>query len=457
MDKWYEKFENKKIVILGYGLEGQSTHNFLKRFLKNCDIQIMDKNSDHVKRQLGVNREQLYIYPEALYLKMDETVDYIFKSPGIPLKQLEGKLDLNKITSQSNEFIGAYKEQIIGVTGTKGKSTVCSFLQQLLKEEGVKSLLVGNIGKPAFDYIEKKRFDGLYIYELSSHQLETTKASPKYSVILNIFEEHLDHYHSYNHYAEAKMNIARYQGVKDYIIYSELTDEIVNRMKQFKGIRIPLTESVVKTGILYLKDKLELVGVGEKLKLDFKIPRYLVGKHNLVNISIGIMISKILKCDTANIRNQVIRDFKGLPHRLAFVETVNGVSFYNDSIATIPQATIMAIKSISNVETVIIGGMDRGIDYQILIDFMNGHKELKLMLLPDSGHKIYEHLEDKDRLYKVKDMEEAVNIAKAITTKGKTCILSPAAASYGFYKDFKERGHIFEGLVRLGIDKETDK
>jgi UDP-N-acetylmuramoylalanine--D-glutamate ligase len=235
IDYWKSQFDNKKIVILGFGQEGMSTYRFIRSVSDKCLIQVMDQNIDKPDDQLLDIDISTYFYPKERYLDFDKDIDLVFKSPGIPLMHLKGFIEPSKVTSQSNEFIKVYKDHMVGITGTKGKSTVSTLIYELLKAEGLDVLLIGNIGKPPFDYVREKDSTTFFVYELSSHQLETVSESPKYSIILNIFQEHLDHYASFDHYAEAKMNIGRYQNDEDTLIYSALDEEILKRLGGYKG------------------------------------------------------------------------------------------------------------------------------------------------------------------------------------------------------------------------------
>lgn len=460
MDRWMQKYQDKKIVLLGFGREGQSTYNFFKKYVKACKIQIMDQNVAYVEGIIGAGSAEVKVYSQENYLKFDKDVDLVFKSPGIPLKQLEGTIDLTLITSQSNEFIEHYRTHIIGITGTKGKSTTASFVYELLRNAGVSVELVGNIGKPAFDYIVLGQEIPTYIYELSSHQLETVQFSPSIAVVLNIFEEHLDHYHSFEAYAQAKMNIGRFQEKDDILIYSELDNTIKSRMKGFKGQTYPmkqgserlLCDEILETighgGICIDETKVTVKYGSKVIKLAVDISRRLEGKHNLVNMAIGLLLYWVSGHEDYEVFDNLLHEFEGLPHRLARVARVNGITYYNDSISTIPQAAIAAMEAVLDTDSIILGGMDRGINYGPLIAYMNAHKSIKCILLPDTGHKLYELIENAERLYRVESMIEAVGIASQVTKKGHSCLLSPAAPSYGFFKNFEDRGNQFESCVK---------
>ncbi|PKM55609.1 MAG: hypothetical protein CVV00_03130 [Firmicutes bacterium HGW-Firmicutes-5] len=415
IDYWKSQFDNKKIVILGFGQEGMSTYRFIRSVSDKCLIQVMDQNIENQDDLLLDIDISTYFYPKKRYLDFDKDVDMVFKSPGIPLMHLKGSIEPNKITSQSNEFIKVYKDHMVGITGTKGKSTVSTLIYELLKTEGLDVELIGNIGKPPFDYIPQKDPSTFFVYELSSHQLETVSVSPKYGTL----------------------------------IYSALDKEIPKRLSGHKGKLIPITkDDSVKRGLIVTPSGIDLVGDFDTLHLDQSLKRHIMGDHNLINIGVAVYITLLLGYNQSEKREKVIETFPGLPHRLAFVANVNGVDFYNDSISTIPQATIAAINALQKVDSVIIGGMDRGVDYGCLVDYINDHKSLKVILLPTTGHHLYNRLEHQERLFLAKDMEEAVTTGKRITVRDSICLLSPAAASYGVYKNFESRGRHFESFVK---------
>jgi UDP-N-acetylmuramoylalanine--D-glutamate ligase len=175
-------------------------------------------------------------------------------------------------------------------------------------------------------------------------------------------------------------------------------------------------------------------------------PRKLLGDYNLNNIMYVLVVSEILGLDlTKTIKS--ISEFETLPHRLEFVGTYNGISYYDNSIATIPNATIEAVKALEKVDSLIIGGMDRGIDYKVLIDFLNTGIVRNIICMPTTGHEIAEKLVNQNT-YNVENLYDAVKIAKEVTKKDGICLLSPAAASYGFFKNFEERGDMFQKYVK---------
>jgi len=376
INKLRDFFNNKKVLILGFGLEGQSTFRLLEKL--NCaETTVWEQ----------------YHYTTDLPCEYD----IIMKSPGIPMF---GKAD-ERITGQTDLFLRFCENKTVGITGTKGKSTTSSLLSHILRECGVSNRLIGNIGIPPLEIADDLTPDEIIVMELSCHQLEYVQASPNIAVLLNIYEEHLDHYVNFAHYRAAKENIFKYK--HDVLIRGEDMDVSA---------------------------------------LDSNRPK-LRGEHNLRNIAVAVKVAVLLGC-TRPEAIEAAYTFTGLEHRLELFFEINGIKYINDSISTIPAAAIAAVNSFPETDTLIIGGMDRGIDYSSLIEFINNSDIPNIIALPDSGHKIADALNKP--AYKASNMADAVSRAKEVTQK--CCVLSPAAASYGFYENFEERGRDFKELVQ---------
>lgn len=419
-----DELKNKKVLILGFGREGKSTYKFIKENNIECILGIADKNNLIDENILNDKNIKLHVgerYLEAMY-----EYDVIIKSPGISFKGKFYDDILYKITSQTELFLKYGKDKVIGITGTKGKSTTASLTYEMLKKK-YKVMLVGNIGVPVFEKIDKYNEIDIFVFELSSHQLEHVKYSSHVSVILNMFEEHLDHYNSYEEYKEAKRNIFKHQKETDYYILN-------NKMKD-----IILGNYVLRQNVIEVENN------------DINIETNLVGKHNKYNINVARKIAELYEVKENDIID-VIHNFKGLPHRLEYVGRYKGIYFIDDSIATIPEASILGMESIDNVRTVIIGGMDRGIDYSKLIEYLNNRKDVNVILMNDSGRKIYDKLDKNNinnhkKIVFVDNLEEAVKQAYRLTENDRVCLLSPASASYGIFKNFEERGDKYKEYV----------
>ena len=437
-------FKDKKILILGFGREGQSTYKLIRKYLPKQELYISDKkenfqdNFEFLKDDSNVSFTSGEEYLENL-----NDYDIIMKSPGISFVNLDTKEYYHKIKSQLELLFEFFDNFTIGITGTKGKSTTSSLIYKVLQDQGVKSIFSGNIGVPVFNYIDELDSDTIIVLEMSSHQLEFMEFSPNIAILLNVFEEHLDHYESYEKYAEAKCNIYKYQNKDDYFLYSIDNEMLSKLVKETKGTTYKVSLSGKRNSNIYLKDN--KVYINDKKIYDKNKKRKLLGDYNLNNIMFVLGVSEILDLDLKQTIKS-ISEFEPLRHRLEFVGKYKDIEFYDNSIATIPMATIEAVKALKKVDTLIIGGMDRGIDYSEFIQFLKDSEISNIICMPKTGHDIAKKLNN-ERCYVVDTMEEAVSIAKKVTQKGKICLLSPAAASYGFFKNFEEKGDIYKKLV----------
>ena len=248
------------------------------------------------------------------------------------------------------------------------------------------------------------------------------------------------------------MNIFRYQNELDYRIYAEDNDYLEKELEKYEYPGIPFSVRF---------DSSDSVGnavrlVDHDIVINHQVvyhddTRYLLGDHNLKNIMFVLAIVYLLQLDMEK-ASQVIKNFHGLKYRMEYIGKSHGIDFYNDTIATIPDATMNAITAIPNIETVIIGGLDRGIDYQAFIEFLRNSHLKSIICMPTTGLKIGKILEEKSDkdIYYANTLEEAYQISLKATKEGGACILSPAAASYEFFKNFEEKGKAFEELVKNG-------
>lgn len=389
-----DAFKGKKILIWGYGREGKSTERFLHRCCEPGEVAVFEGD-----------RKDL---PEDDY-------DLIVKSPGIIMPE-----DHPKYTSQTEIFLQEFRGQIIGITGTKGKSTTSAMLYTVLKEcSGRSVILLGNIGLPCLDYFDEVREDTVVVYEMSCHQLAHTRISPHVAVFLNLYEEHLDYYGTVEAYFGAKGNIARYQLEGDYAFFGDNVPEIKTRAHKTV---LPRREH-------------------------YRYQMHIIGEHNQYNAEFVHEIAvSLYGCEENRVMGS-IQGFEGLPHRLQYIGERDGVRYYDDSISTIPEATISAACSIPEVQTVLIGGMDRRINYDILIEFIRNHTEYQFICAYESGRRIYQAAGECSNCFYRDDLEQAAQLARRITQAGRACVLSPAAASYGYFKNFEERGDAFRKYV----------
>lgn len=450
----------KKLLILGFGREGQSTYNFLRSNLPHRLLTLADQNANLLDSHPELRSDpHLNFILGDHYLDSLTDYDLILKSPGISLKNLNLSLIAPKITSQLELLLQFFPLQTIGVTATKGKSTTSSLINAILEDQGISTFLLGNIGQPVFGQLSHFRADSTLILEMSSHQLEFMHHSPHIALFLNLSEEHLDHYRSFVAYAEAKCNIYRQQTPRDYLLYN-IDDKALSSFIKSPSATVitissnprpmltPKTQSVLPD--FYRQDNL-IFHHGQPI-YDATSPRQLLGDHNLTNIMFALAVSDLLHLDHTKTL-ETIQNFHPLPHRLELVGEFNGVRYYDNSIATVPAATIAAISALGDVDTLIIGGMDRGIDYSDFIDFLRSSSVAHIICMPKTGHDIGRELPP-EKVKFVDTLEEAVIAAQGLTQKGKICLLSPTAASYGFFKNFEEKGDQFQALVRKQKSKQ---
>ena len=444
-----EYFKDKKILILGFGREGRSSYNFIRQYYKDKLITISDMNKDLVNDEVIKNDPNIKLVTDNYLEEIYNGYDCILKSPGIVLKDYDLTNIYDYIVSEMELFLMFFEGLTIGITGTKGKSTTSSLIYKVISDQKENVFFLGNIGIPVFNKIKEMNKDSIIVLEMGVHQLQYMDKSPNISIILNMFPEHLDHYKDYDDYMECKCNIFKHQNEKDYFIYNIDNEDLVNKVKEYptksSKYEVSLTEDKKENRLVLIDNKIYL---GEKILYEDNNERHILGTHNLNNIMFVLAVSNILNLDNDK-TIESINAFQGLEHRLERVGTYNDITYYNDSICTIPEACILALETLGNVNTLLIGGMERDIDYSKLINFLNNYGELNVICMPETGYRIAKSLtNDKLNIVKVKDLTEAVKVSKEITKKGTICLLSPAAASYGFFKNFEERGNKFKELVK---------
>ena len=389
-------------LILGYGKEGKMNEKYLKKNWPKLKITIADE-----KRSKQ-------------YLQGQKHFDIAIKTPGI-------NKSLVKIpyTTATNIFFSKIKElgnNTIGVTGSKGKSTTASLISAILKKAGKKPIFIGNIGNPMLGTLLRPiRKDEIFVIELSSYQLDDIRYSPNVAILTSIFPEHMDFHEGIKNYYKAKKNIVHYQGKNDIFIYNPKY-----------------------VAVNSWKAKSKVIKVKTNLEQGYRGQTKLIGSHNQENIQLAITATKALGVKDA-ITASVIEQFQPLPHRLEFVSEFRGIKFYDDAISTTPESTIMAIQSLKNVDTIFLGGEDRGYDFSQLEKIIKQYKIRNIVLFPKSGNRI--KLKG-SHILKTKSMKEAVAFAFMVTKPGKICLLSSASPSYSLWKNFEEKGDQFKHFVR---------
>ncbi len=412
--------ENKKVLILGFGAEGKSTYKILKEIGGYENLAIADAVDIEIDEVTHTGEN---------YQDVINDYDIVIKSPGVPLKNNDLSSYTADITSQMNLFVGYFKNQIIGITGTKGKSTVSSLVSHTLKEKGYKVAFGGNIGIPAFDLIKSIDDETFIVLEMGVPQLEHLNTSPHVAVILNFFEDHLDRFKTMVNYTNAKLNIAKFQSESDYLFFNEQirkyeTTDILNDSKA--------QQYVFDKNNLFIND------------LNFLDDSELRGLHNLYNVNVVYEVLRNYNISVDDLKKS-LSTFKALKHRLELFQTISGVDYYNDSISTTAESAISSFESIPNAKTIVIGGTDRGINYDYLIEKLINSNLDNILLTAQSGLRIYNKLaniitDNKKNILYFEHLEECAKWVSHNALENSAVIFSPAAPSYGYFKNFEERG-----------------
>ncbi len=441
----------KKALILGYGREGQSAHKYLYDKFPHLRITIADKKN--ITPLFPVED----IYSNKKYAELtNESYDLVIRTPVMPADSTELRKVVNKgalVTTAMNIFFSSSKGIKIGVTGTKGKSTTSALTTNLLRRKYKDVRFVGNIGNPVLENSENDSRETLYVVELSSFQLEDLQFSPHIAVILNIYQDHIDHHRNFQNYLKAKGNIIKYQGKNDYLVFNPKNETVAEIAKSQKGKKYTFSQTTrggmdcyVENGKIYrLKDS------ASEYLLDLdEIP--LLSPANIENTLAAISVANIFNLSKDSIRAG-IKSFKSLEHRLEYVGRFKGIDFYNDSLAVNPQAAINALRALPNTETLIAGGFDRELNFEEMAAEIIKTGINNLILFPPTGEKIWKAIGASKQnptvnKFNVKTMEDAVRFAFEKTSPGKIVLLSPGSPSYGIFEDYRERGDQFKKVVR---------
>lgn len=428
--------EYKKLLILGLGREGLDTFKFLRNVFPKKKLYLADRRNlesfDIDSKKLFKKDKNIELVLGEDYLKNIKSFDVIIKTPGISLSSINKYLNTKtRLSSQTDIFFENCPGMIIGITGTKGKSTTSSLIYSVLKEAGFKAYLVGNIETPSLSFLSKAKKSDIFVYELSSHQLQGLKNSPHIAIFLNIYPEHLDYYKDMKEYFSAKENIAKFQKKNGYFIFNPKFKKIEKLANTVKSKKIAIDP--------------------DKFSSFFRNNTQFLKITHIDNLSSVLEICKILKIKEDKII-KAFKKFKRPSHRLEYVGEFRGIKFYDDSIATIPEAAIFAIDSLGDVETLIVGGFDRGIKHDKLAKRIVKSHIKNLILFPSSGERIWKEVERLDKKgvnhIFVDNMKSAVEKCFSLTSGGKICLLSPASPSFGIFKDYKERGDLFKKYIK---------
>ena len=382
-------------------------------------------------------------------------VDYVIKSPGIPdtatiIKQLTN--NQTQIISEI-EFASKFTDaNIIGVTGSNGKTTTTTIIYEILKSENIDVDIAGNIGVSFASKVATSNTKN-YVLELSSFQLDgIIDFNPHIAIMTNLSPDHLDRYNnSFENYINSKFNIIKNQSEKDYFIYDlddvKIVQFIKNNIHKIKSNLLPFSTIKTTDSVTYLEDK-NIISIINKNKIIMPTNNFpLIGTHNLKNAMAATTVANLLKIRKETIRKS-LEHFQAVEHRLEHVLKINKVNYINDSKATNVNAAYYALDSMQSSTVWIVGGIDKGNKYEELFSLVN-EKVKAIICLGKDNKKIFENFENLvEYITEVKSMSEAVKEAYSIAKSNDSVLLSPACASFDLFKNYEDRGEQFKAEVR---------
>lgn len=456
LELYKERIRGKKAAVLGFGVSNRPLAKTIAQW--GADVTVFDRKNEEEFPSISEYKDLGIKFSLGQgYLDNLKGFDMIFRTPGMRFDIPEIQRELAngaELTSEMEVFFKLCPAKIYAVTGSDGKTTTTTLIYETLKQEGYNCYLGGNIGTPLIDKVDEIDQNDKVVLELSSFQLLTMKDSPDVAVITNVSPNHLDIHKSMEEYIDAKKNIYRHQSNNgrvvlnyDNLITRSFIPEVKGRMILFSIKEECATGAFLKGNtIVYREGNMEK----EILSIDdIKLP----GMHNVENYLAAIS-AVIPEVSTGSIIN-VARNFAGVEHRNEFVRTVNGVSFYNDSIGSSPTRTTATLKSFKRKVILIAGGYDKKLCYDELGEII--HNNVKSMVLmgntADKIEKAYKDYVQKEKVdpipvIRVSNMEEAVNAAYKLAASGDIVVLSPASASFDLYSNFMERGNHFKEIVQ---------
>ena len=456
LEEFNDYIRFRKIAVIGLGVSNIPLLDYL--YEKKARVTVFDqRNIDNIPKEI-IDKITNYSFEISLgenYLEKLKGFDLIFRSPSclptVPELEEEAKRGAI-VTTEIEMLIEMCPAKVIGVTGSDGKTTTTTLINEILKKAGYTTWLGGNIGIPLFTKLPEIKEDDIVVLELSSFQLMGMKISPSISVITNITPNHLNIHKDYEEYINAKKNIYKYQN-EDGIVVLNYDNEITRNCAKEANGKVIFFSSKEKLEDGYIVDENVIKECKEKVRKHILNTNEvkLRGKHNYENIATALAATSTL-VDSDTIID-CIKEFNGVEHRLELIREIDEVKWYNDSVSSSPTRTIAGLNSYDEDIVLIAGGYDKNLDYTPIAKPIV-EKVKCLILLGQTSGKIFEavkeELENQGKtlpIYMCYTLQETVNIAKKEAKKGDVVLFSPASASFDMFKNFADRGEQFKKIV----------
>ncbi len=446
------EYNNKTVLIVGLAKSGVAVARFLSK--RGAHVVIKE---DKPYGELEDAVEQLRGLEIEYHLKGDFEVPFdkcslAVVSPGVPLDHPTITAALTNDIPVISEIELAFRHcsaQLIAITGTNGKTTTTALTGEILKAGGRKTFMAGNIGIPMIEVVEDAKAGDVIVCEVSSFQLETICLfNPYIAAILNITEDHLNRHKTMDNYLRAKTRIYENQRSHQFLVINRDDNTLVDSVRNAKARVLYFSrKSSLREGCYVDNDSIVISTEGKKIPVcsvkDLKIP----GEHNIENALAACIIGFTAGVSVQDI-GRALTEFPGVEHRIEYVDTINGVEYYNDSKGTNPEASIRAINAMNRPIVLIAGGMDKGSDFSSFIEQFFGRVK-DLVLLGETADRMEAQAIQQGfkNIHKVSSLEEAVNKSSQLAQWGDCVLLSPACASWDMFKDYEERGRLYKKAV----------
>lgn len=447
------EFENKRVLVAGLGISGMGAASLLLKL--NADVIIYDGNADlnkdEIRDKLNIKQE-MEIYLGEFPSQILKTIEYLVLSPGISVDTAfvtEAKKSGIKVMGEIELAYKVCKGKIIAVTGTNGKTTTTALIGEIMKKHQDNVFVVGNIGTSFAGAALDTTGDSVIVAEISSFQLETVDTfRPDVSVVLNITPDHLNRHYTLENYLKVKMNIASNQRKNDICILNYEDALLKDYSEKLKPqIRFFSSKNKIENGIYLENNKIIIHQDGINTDICNTNELQLLGIHNYENVMAAISATLSAGVTVDEIREAIL-NFAGAPHRIEYVATKNGITYYNDSKGTNTAASIKAIEAMPCRTVLIAGGYDKGADYEEWIKTFKDKIKCVILIgatkynIADSAKKL-----GYTNILLAETLEDAVEAATNEADKGEAVLLSPACASWGMFENYEQRGQVFKDLV----------
>ena len=460
-NKKLEEFEknliNKKVAIIGIGVSNLPLIDYM--YEKGAKVTAFDNRELNEFSEDIIEKIQKYQFDfigGENNLSFLKGFDIVFRAPScLPTrKELEEEAKRGAIvTTEIEMLIKLAPCKVIGITGTEGKTTTSSIIYEIVKEAGYKCYLGGNIGNPIFTKLNEINKEDIIVLEMSSFQLMGMKVSPDIALVTNIYPDHLNVHKDFEEYVKSKENIFLHQK-QDGLVVLNYDNEITKNFKKDTKNNVIFfsSKSNLENGYIYdINDgNIAFINDGQRTNIINKSQIKLRGVHNYENICAALAVTSKIVDRKTQIR--VIENFVGVEHRLEFVKEIDGVKYYNDSIGTSPASTIAGLNAFDENIILLAGGSDKGLDYTEIGEKIAEKVGTLILCGPTSDiieKATLKALKGKSiQIFRVKNMEDAVETAKSHAKKGDIVLLSPASASFDLYKNFAERGNVFKACLK---------